>query len=117
MGSRAWMMGLGLSVILAGSALLPPKGMAQDTSVSGSQRKLRSQTAPVYPAIAKQMHLTGKVKIETTIAADGRVVNTRVVGGSPMLVEAALNAIKEWRFEPGSKATTETFEFDFDKPD
>jgi TonB family protein len=113
MGSRVWMIGLGLVVILGESALLPPKGLAQDTSVSASQRKLRTQTAPVYPAIARQMHLTGKVKIEATIGADGRVVKTRVVGGSPMLVEAALNAIKEWRFEPGLKDTTETFEFDF----
>jgi len=63
------------------------------------------------------MHLTGKVKIETTISAEGRVVNTRVVGGSPVLVNAALNAIKEWRFEAGLKDTTETFEFDFEKPD
>jgi outer membrane biosynthesis protein TonB len=40
-----------------------------------------------------------------------------VVEGGPLLVNAALNAIKEWRFEPGPKDTTETFEFDFDKPD
>jgi TonB family protein len=73
--------------------------------------------SPVYPQLAKEMHLTGRVKIETTIAADGRVVNTKVIGGSPLLVNAALIAIKQWRFEPGPEDTTETFEFDFDKPD
>jgi outer membrane biosynthesis protein TonB len=70
MGPRVWIVELGLAVVLPGSALMPPKGTAQDTSVSGSQRKIRSQTA-LYPSIAKQMHLTGKVKIETTISAEG----------------------------------------------
>jgi len=107
-----------MAVILGGAALLPPPGIAQETSsIGASKRKARNQVVPIYPPIAKQMHLTGKVKIETTIAADGRVVNTRVIGGSPLLVDAAIDAIKRWRFEPGPKDTTETFEFDFDKPD
>jgi TonB family protein len=118
MGPRIRMVGLGLAVILGGSALSPLTGTAQETSsLSLFKRKIRSEIAPIYPPIARQMHLTGKVKIEATIAADGRVVNTTVVGGSPLLVNAAVDAIKRWRFEPGSKDTTETFEFDFDKPD
>jgi periplasmic protein TonB len=69
---------------------------------------------PDYPAIAKQMKITGKVKLEATISADGRVVSTHVVGGSPILVGAATDALKKWRYEPGPKETTEIVEFDFD---
>jgi TonB family protein len=53
------------------------------------------------------------LQIEATIAPDGRVTSTHVVGGSPLLVNAALNALKKWRFEPGPKATTEVVEFSF----
>jgi outer membrane biosynthesis protein TonB len=55
------------------------------------------------------------VKIEATVAADGHVVATRVVGGSPLLVVAALDAIKKFQFEPGPKDTAETVEFQFDR--
>jgi TonB family protein len=111
---RVWLAGLGLALVLGGSALLPPKGTAQEASADASKRKVRTKVAPEYPALAKQMNVTGKVKIETTIAADGHVLNTKVIGGSPLLVNAALEAVKKWRFEPGPKDTTEVIEFEFD---
>jgi len=105
---------LGLALLLAGSAVLPPKVLAQDdASTDAAKRKVRSRVVPEYPPLAKQMNVTGKVKIEATIAADGHVMNTRVVGGSPLLVNAALDAIKRWRFEPAPKDTTEVVEFTF----
>jgi TonB family protein len=105
---------LGLALLLAGSAVLPPKVFAQDdASTGGAKRKVRDKVVPEYPPLAKQMNVTGKVKIEATIAADGHVMSTRVVGGSPLLVNAALDAIKRWRFEPAPKDTTEVVEFTF----
>lgn len=79
-----------------------------------TKRKVKTRTMPEYPVIAKQMHITGKVKIEATIAPDGHVVSTHVVGGSPVLVSAAADALKKWKYEPGPKETTEIVEFDFD---
>ena len=97
---------------------MAPKGAAQEeTSTGGSKRKVEHNVTPVYPDLARQMHVIGRVKIETTIAADGHVLNTKVVGGSPLLVNAALDAMKQWRFEPGPTDTTETFVFDFDTPE
>jgi len=110
---RTWTVGMGLALLLGGTAVLPPKGTAQDASTDASKRKVRSKVAPDYPELAKQMNVTGKVKIETTIAADGHVLNTKVIGGSPLLVNAALDAVKKWRFEPGPKDTTEIIEFEF----
>ncbi|MFZ0977866.1 MAG: energy transducer TonB [Candidatus Acidiferrales bacterium] len=110
---RVWIAGIGLAMVLGGSALLPPKGTAQDAATDASKRKVRTKVAPEYPALARQMNVTGKVKIETTIAADGHVMETKVIGGSPLLVNAALDAVKKWRFEPASKDTTEVIEFEF----
>jgi TonB family protein len=104
---------LGLALVLGGSAVLPPNASAQDASTETNKRKVKSKVVPEYPALAKQMNVTGKVKIEATISADGRVIGTRVVGGSPLLVNAALDALKKWRFEAGPKETTEAIEFDF----
>jgi len=105
-------LGLGLALILGGSAVLPKKASAQDSS-DEVKRKVRTKVVPDYPSLAKQMNVTGKVKIEATIAADGHVISTRVVGGSPLLVNAALDALKKWRFEPAAKDTTEVVEFEF----
>jgi protein TonB len=105
--------GLGLMAVLGGTAVVAPKALAQNATTDTSQRKVRVKVSPEYPSLARQMNVTGKVKIEATIAPDGRVTGTRVVGGSPLLVNAALNALKKWRFEPGPKTTTEVVEFSF----
>ncbi|HXW62391.1 MAG TPA: energy transducer TonB [Candidatus Acidoferrales bacterium] len=98
--------GLVLALLNGGFSVMPAK--AQD-----EQRKAVTKVMPAIPELAKQMHIAGKVKIEITIAADGHVLTTHVVGGSPLLVNAALEALKQWRFEPAPTATTDLIEFDF----
>jgi protein TonB len=105
--------GLGLVAVLGGTAVVAPKALAQDSTTDSAKRKVRVRVTPEYPDLAKQMNVNGKVKIEARIAPDGHVADTRVVGGSPLLVNAALDALKKWRFEPGPKETTEVVEFTF----
>lgn len=105
--------GLGLVLLLGGMLASPSKAYSQDASSESAKRKVKSRVMPDYPTLAKQMKVTGKVKIETTIAADGHVSSTKVVGGSPLLVNAALDAVKKWRFEPAAKESVETIEFEF----
>jgi TonB family protein len=113
MKARLASVGLGL-VLIFGAALVSPTGCsAQDAATESAKRKVRTKVMPDYPPLARQMRVTGKVKIETTIAADGHVTNTKVVGGSPLLVNSALDAVKKWHFEPAAKESTETIEFDF----
>ena len=109
---RVRLVSVGLALLLGGAAIMPHKASAQDNA-SEEKRKVRVRVTPEYPALAKQMNVTGKVKIEATVAADGHVVSTRVVGGSPLLVNSALEALKKWHFEPGPKETTEVVEFAF----
>jgi len=110
---RAILISIGLTLVLAGAAIAPHKASAQDNAVDAGRRKVRVRVTPEYPALAKQMNMTGKVKIEATVAADGHVVSTRVVGGSPLLVNSAVEALKKWHFEPAAKETTEIVEFAF----
>jgi TonB family protein len=104
-----------LSLLLGASVavVVTPKATSAQDNSTDNKRKVRTRVTPEYPALAKQMNVTGKVKIEATIAADGHVASTHVVGGSPLLVNAALDALKKWRFEPGPHDTTEVVEFEF----
>jgi len=113
MNRKLILVGLGLTLLLGRPVVVPSKAFAQDSSTDASKRKVRTRVVPEYPALAKQMNVSGKVKIEATVAADGHVLTTRVVGGSPLLVNAALEALKKWHFEPGPKDTTEIVEFTF----
>jgi TonB family protein len=110
---RISLAGLAIALLLGGTAILPSKTSAQDSSVETGKRKVRTRVVPEYPQLARQMNVTGKVKIQATIAADGHVLGTKVVGGSPLLVNAALEALKKWHYEPGPKQTTELVEFEF----
>lgn len=55
---------------------------------------------PLYPPLAKTVHSQGIVKLEAVIAADGSIRNLRVVSGPPLLIEAALSAVRQWRYNP-----------------
>jgi TonB family protein len=78
-----------------------------------AKRQVKSRTDPSYPALAREMHVNGKVKIEVTVAPDGAIRNTKVLGGSPLLVRAAVDAVKSWKYESAPRETTETVEFVF----
>ena len=77
-------------------------------------RRVLLNPKPDYPDIARKLSLHGVAKILVTIAANGRVVDAKVVGGHPILANAALFAARNWKFEAGSSETTEILEFHFD---
>ena len=80
----------------------------------GLTRKLKSKVAPEYPALARRMNITGVVKVEVTVAPNGMIRTTKVIGGHPILVNAALDAVKRWRYEPSNEETVGILEFRFD---
>lgn len=108
---------LGLVLILGGSAATALRTAAQETPSEAAKRKVRSKVMPDYPDLAKKLNVTGKVKVEATVAPDGHVTATRILGGSPTLVSCAAEALKKWRYEPGPKETTEVVEFTFSVDD
>src|ERR1700739_4831477 len=83
-------------------------------SASGQEaRKAISKPAPRYPEIAKRLNLIGTVKVEITIGPDGKIKNTNVIGGHPILINATVDALKEWKYEPAKTETLETLSLDF----
>lgn len=65
-----------------------------------AERHIIKRVEPVYPPMASQPQIQKKVVLEITIAPDGSVVQARTVSGHPMLVQAALDAVKSWKYTP-----------------
>ncbi len=101
------------AVLLAASLLFAPaQACAQDSTPEGA-RKVLTRTPVEFPTIAKTMNLHGTVKLEVQVAPNGAVKNMSVKGGHPMLVQAALNAVGRWKFEPAPHETKEDVEIKF----
>jgi protein TonB len=84
------------------AALKPPVPPAQPTAVSkGVQMaKLIHQVLPAYPQVARMAGLTGIVELEAIIGKDGRIKELRAVSGHPLLIPAALDAVRQWLYSP-----------------
>jgi len=61
---------------------------------------LLRKVIPPYPALAKETHTGGTVVLAATISKEGTIINLRVVSGPPMLQQAALDAVSQWRYRP-----------------
>ena len=85
-------------------------------SIAGSRaqenRKLLKKVEPVYPELARRMNMTGTVKVEINIAADGSVSDIKILGGNPVLAAAVEDAVKQWKYASGP-AETKKLEFKF----
>jgi protein TonB len=80
-----------------------PKAVApQRIRVGGNvqQAKLVNQPKPVYPPLAKQARIQGTVRFNAIIGRDGAIANLQVVSGHPLLVPAALEAVRQWKYQP-----------------
>lgn len=76
------------------------------------QGELTYQVPPTYPPLARQARVQGTVVLHALIGKDGSIQELEVVSGHPMLVQAALDAVKQWRYKPyfynGEPAVVET---------
>ncbi|HYM78518.1 MAG TPA: energy transducer TonB [Candidatus Dormibacteraeota bacterium] len=89
-------------------------GAQNSAGASNSERKVSLRVAPVYPELAKKMHIHGTVRVEAVVRPNGSVKSTRVIGGNPVLIDAAQDAVSKWKFEPAQAETTEVVQLSFE---
>jgi TonB family protein len=87
---------------------------AQSQSSSPETRRVVRKSLPQYPEIAKRMNLVGTVKVLATVAPDGTVKSVQPMGGSPVLIQSASDAVSKWKFAPASAESKELIELHFD---
>ena len=100
--SRCWLAAVLGAALLSGSAMLGDSGA----------RKIKSRVDPSYPELARRMNIAGTVRIEVVIAQNGTVKSARALGGHPLLIQSATEAVRKWRYEPGPESTA-VIEFHF----
>ena len=62
--------------------------------------KLLNQPRPSYPPLARQARIQGTVRLEAVISKDGAIEELKVVSGHPLLIQSAIDAVKQWRYQP-----------------
>jgi len=97
---------LALALVIA--ALTAPAQAQEETT-----RKIKARVDPLYPELARRMHISGTVKLQVVISKDGTVKSTKVIGGPPLLIDASVDAVKRWKFEEAKDETTQPVEFKY----
>jgi TonB family protein len=105
----------GLIALLVAAPLVvkPSSAFGQTGEIA---RKVKTRVAPTYPDIARRMSISGTVKLVVVVSPNGTVKSTKVLGGHPLLVSAAEDAVKRWKFEPANEESSGVVEFTF-KPE
>jgi TonB family protein len=104
-------------LLLAVIAMMAGVGVAGLRAQDGQGelvRRAKSKVQPVYPELARKMNITGSVKVEVVVAPNGTVKDAKVIGGHPVLANAALAAVKKWRFEPAAVESSGVVDFKFE---
>lgn len=76
-------------------------------------RPVKSRVPPVYPEIAKRMKISGAVRLEAVVNAQGKVTDVKEISGNHMLAIAAEEAVRQWKFAAGDGQTNESVEVMF----
>jgi len=92
-------------------ALSPDFATAQEQAENA--RKIVNKIVPSYPELARTMQIHGTVRVAVVVAPNGKAKLTQVVGGNPVLVKAAVDAIEKWKWAPASQETKELIQLDF----
>jgi len=104
-----------LSGALVMSVLLSPSPTkAQSYDQSSSERKVITRVEPEYPETLKRLYIGGVVRVEVLVAPNGVVKSTKLLGGSPILGQSTMKALKQWRYAPAATAEVLTVKLEFD---
>src|SRR5229473_1774865 len=85
-----------------GGAPPPPKPKGGPLKVGGNVQAARivNRVQPVYPPLARQTRISGTVRLHAIIGKDGTIQQLEVMNGHPLLQQAALDAVRQWRYQP-----------------
>ncbi len=112
-----WGKGSRLLLVLAFSAALCGSvhpAAAQTREENASDRKILARVEPEYPETLKRLYIGGVVKVEAVVAPTGVVESTQLLGGSPVLGQSAMKAIKRWKYAPASSREKVIVQLEFD---
>jgi TonB family protein len=87
---------------------------AQSSDQGSSDRKVITRVEPEYPDALKRLYIGGVVRLEVEVAPNGVVKSTKLLGGSPILGQSCMKAVKQWRYAPAATDEVLTVKLEFD---
>src|SRR6266851_643060 len=95
-------MGGVLGGVIGGMGAPPPPKPKGPLRVGGNVQAARivNRVQPVYPPLARQTRISGTVRLHAIISKDGTIQQLEVMSGHPLLQQAALDAVRQWRYQP-----------------
>lgn len=76
-----------------------PKAMPR-ISAAEAESRLMKKVDPVYSQMARLAHVQGEVVLNIVVSSEGKVVDVRELGGHPILIQAAIDAVNQWQYKP-----------------
>lgn len=104
--SSFWVVATILSCLLLASSY-------SQTQQDPNKRRILLRVAPAYPVLARSMGLQGTVRIDAFVSADGSVKSVDLKGGHPVLAQSAVDAVRQWKWEPAPHDSHEPVEVKF----
>jgi TonB family protein len=103
-----------LAFFAQATCINPNMAVAQTRRTDSSVRKVVVRVEPEYPETLKRLYIGGIVRIKVTVDPSGKVETTELLGGSPILGQSAVRAVKQWRYAqaPSKESVTVQLEFD-----
>ncbi len=110
-----------LVAVLAAIAL-PSLLSAETVSIptASAMARVAKKVAPLYPAAARQLNISGSLEVEITVNEEGSVVDAKVLKGNAMFSSSSMAAVKQWKFTPllqdgAAKSFTSVIVFNYTK--
>jgi len=103
-----------LALAVLGSLFIPISASSQSQADNTTKRRVVLRTAPAYPTLARSMALAGVVRVEVVVSPDGSAKTVGVKGGHPVLTQAVVSAVHNWKWEPAAHESRELVEVKFD---
>lgn len=107
---KGWFMLAALALLLC---LVTPALLSAQSPTAKTHRKVVTMVEPEYPAILKNGHFEGQVRLEATVQPNGNVSKVDIKGGNPMLSQYASQAVMKWKYAPSPAQTVEEVIFNF----
>jgi periplasmic protein TonB len=102
---------LTVGLLIAGGMFSAP---AKAYGQADNDRKLVTRVEPEYPDALKKLYIGGVVRVEVMVAPNGTVKSTKLLGGSPILGQSTMKAVRQWKYVPAAADETLTVKIEFD---
>lgn len=113
--SGSWSgLALMLSALLTSGSLSVGSLAAQTYDKSTEARRVVTRVEPEYPEALKRLYIGGVVRVEVLVAPNGVVKSTKLLGGSAILGQSTMKAVKQWKYVPAASEEVLTVRIEFD---